>query len=88
MEKSNHTNIINIIFRNLQFIFTIATIVLLVWYFFDSSVLIFLQISLGICLVVMSVNNYILYKKIFNTILYSLIGITLLILSILVMLGV
>lgn len=88
MKKTDIMKYRDTIFRDLQIIFTIATIVLLVWYFFDSSVLTFLQISLGICLIVMGVNNYLINKKKINTILYSLMGIILLILSVLVLLGV
>lgn len=56
-------NRFNILFVDLQVIFTILTIIMLVWYAFDNSAWHFLQIIFGITLLIIGYNNKIVYDR-------------------------
>jgi len=76
------------LFITLQFISTIVTLALLIWYGFNNKVLMFLQFFLGLTLIIMGINNYRIYKKKLNTIVYCIIGGLLLALTFFLALGV
>ena len=78
----------NIIFINVQLFLTFFTIGLFVWYLFDSSVLYLFQLFLGITLLVMAYNNQIIYRRKKMTICYSIVGIFLLLLDLILYLAV
>ena len=56
-------NRFNILFADLQFIFTIFTLVCFVWYLFNDKVWDVLQFVLGATLIIIGVNNKIIYNK-------------------------
>lgn len=72
----------------LQFIMTIVVIVFSILFFVDRKYLGFLELSLGVILVIMGYNNKFFYKRKNTTLLYVVIGIILIGLSILQFLGV
>ena len=87
-QQSRQITRFNIIFINVQLFLTFFTIGLFVWYLFDSSVLYFFQLFLGITLLVMAYNNQIIYRRKKMTICYSIVGLFLLILDLLLYLAV
>ena len=56
-------NRFNILFADLQFIFTIFTLVCFVWYLFNDKVWDVLQFVLGATLIIIGVNNKVIYNK-------------------------
>ena len=56
-------NRFNILFADLQFIFTIFTLVSFVWYMFNDKIWDVLQFVLGITLIIIGVNNKVIYNK-------------------------
>ena len=71
----------NIVFINIQLFLTFFTFGLFVWYIFDSSMIYLFQLFLGLTLLIMAYNNQIIYRRKKATILYSVIGVVLLILD-------
>ena len=68
----------NIVFIDIQLVFTFLTAGLFVWYIIDSSIIYLFQLFLGLTLLVMAYNNHIIY---------SIIGIFLIILDGIMYLG-
>lgn len=56
-------NRFNILFADLQFIFTVFTLVCFVWYLFNDKVWDVLQFVLGITMIIIGYNNKIIYNK-------------------------
>lgn len=56
-------NRFNILFADLQFIFTIFTLVCFVWYLFNDKVWDVLQFVLGITMIIIGYNSKIIYNK-------------------------
>ena len=71
----------NIVFINIQLFLTFFTFGLFIWYIFDTDMMYLFQLFLGITLLVMAYNNQIIYRRKNATILYTIIGIILLILD-------
>lgn len=72
----------------LQFIFSVAVIISIVFYFVNHQNISYLEFFLGITLVVMGYNNKQFYQRKNMTILYFVIGISLILFSIVQFLGV
>ena len=81
-------NRFNILFVDLQVIFTILTVIMLVWYLFDKSAWHFLQIVLGITMIIIGYNNKIVYGRPKFAWVYYITGAVLIIFDILLLLGV
>ena len=77
----------DMIFLNIQFFLSIITIVLVIVYFFNKSLMFALQISLGLTMIVTGVNNIKVYKRKALTVFYFILGIALLVLAVITMLG-
>lgn len=86
-KKPSTVNRFNIVFINIQFILTIITVILGVWYLFRPSLLLPFQFLLGIDLLVMAYNNQIIYHRKNATIMYIMIGILLLVLALFKLIG-
>ena len=83
-EKSiNHLKIL----IALQFILTIGLIIFGIITIFNTDLLYIFEIFLGITLLVMGVNNFLIYKRRNLTILYLIIGLGSIILAVLKLLG-
>lgn len=83
-EKSvNHLKILIAI----QFILTIGLIIFGIITIFNTDLLYIFEIFLGITLLVMGVNNFLIYKRRNLTILYLIIGLGSIILAVLQLLG-
>ena len=78
----------NIVFINIQLVFTFLTISLFIWFIIDSSIIYLFQFFLGLTLLVMAYNNQFIYRRKVATFLYIIIGIILLILDCIMYLGV
>ncbi|HIR49353.1 MAG TPA: hypothetical protein IAB35_05175 [Candidatus Faecimonas gallistercoris] len=78
----------NIVFINIQLVFTFLTIGLFIWFIIDSSIIYLFQFFLGLTLLVMAYNNQFIYRRKVATFLYIIIGIILLILDCIMYLGV
>lgn len=81
-------NRFNILFVDLQVIFTILTVIVLIWYLFDKSAWHFLQITLGITMIIIGYNNKIIYNRPKFAWVYYITGAILIIFDILLLLGV
>ena len=81
-------NRFNILFVNLQVVFTILTVAMLIWYLFDSSAWHFLQIVLGITMIIIGYNNKIIYNRPKFAWVYYISGIVLIVCDIISLLGV
>lgn len=81
-------NRFNILFVDLQIIFTIVTVICLVWYLFNPKVWHVLQIVLGITMFIIGYNNRIIYNRPKFAWVYYIIGAILIIFDILLLLGV
>lgn len=88
VQEISKINRFNILFADLQVVFTILTIVCIVWYFFNTKVWHVLQFVLGITLIVIGYNNKIIYNRPKFAYVYYVIGILLIIFEILLLLGV
>ena len=71
----------------IQFILTITVIIFGIVTIFNTDLLYIFELILGIALLVMGLNNYLIYKRKNLTILYLIIGLGSLILAILKLLG-
>ena len=81
-------NRFNILFVDLQVIFTVLTVIVLIWYLFDKSAWHFLQIILGITMIIIGYNNKIIYNRPKFAWVYYITGAVLIIFDILLLLGV
>ena len=81
-------NRFNILFVDLQVIFTVLTVIVLIWYLFDKSAWHFLQIILGITMIIIGFNNKIIYNRPKFAWVYYITGAVLIIFDILLLLGV
>ena len=81
-------NRFNILFVDLQVIFTILTVIVLIWYLFDKSAWHFLQIILGITMIIIGYNNKIIYNRPKFAWVYYITGAVLIVFDILLLLGV
>ena len=86
--KSSKINEFNILFVNLQFILTITVFIFFILSFFYSSMFCWLELFLGLSLLMMAYNNQLIYKRKRATIVYFVFGILVLLLDILMFLGV
>ena len=66
---------LTIFFVILQGIFTLATLITIIIYFFNSNMKIIIPFFFGITLFILSFNNYRIYKKKALTITYLIFGI-------------
>ena len=71
-----------------QFILSLVTLALAVTYMFNNNVMVALQISLALTMIVMGINNLLVYKRKIFTFLYFIIGLILLVLAVLTILGI
>ena len=71
----------------LQFILTIGLIIFGIVTIFNTDLLYIFEIFLGITLLVMGLNNFLIYKRRNLTILYIIIGLGSIVLSVLKLLG-
>lgn len=78
----------NIVFINIQLFLTFFTIGLFIWYIIDADMVYTFQLFLGITLLVMAYNNQIIYQRKKATVLYTLVGVALLILDLIMYIGV
>lgn len=76
-------NRFNILFADLQFIFTIFTLICFVWYLFNDKVWDVLQFVLAITLFIIGYNNKIIYNKPKKAYFYYACGAIILVLEIL-----
>lgn len=81
-------NKFNILFVDLQIVMTILTIIVFILFLFNSGLKMYLQLSLGVTLLVMAYNNQRIYKRKGATIMYIIVGIALLVLDLLMLLGI
>ena len=92
VEKTNSRiskiNRFNILFVDLQVVFTILTVIMLIWYLFDKSAWHFLQIVLGITMLIIGYNNKIVYNRPKFAWVYYITGAILIIFDILMIIGV
>ena len=86
-DKNNKKNN-NHIFLYLQAIFALITVVLTIVYILNKSITGFLQLSLGLTILIMGYNNYKVYHRKFLTLVYVLVGVILITLSVITFLGV
>ena len=71
----------------LQFILTIGLIIFGIVTIFNTDLLYIFEIFLGATLLVMGLNNFLIYKRKYLTILYIIVGLGSIILAILKLLG-
>lgn len=81
-------NRFNILFVDLQIVFTIVTVICLVWYLFNPKVWHVLQFVLGITMFIIGYNNKIIYNRPKFAWVYYIIGAILIIFDVLLLLGV
>ena len=78
---------VDLILLNLQLIMSLCTLVVGVMFFFKNNMLFWLQLSLGITMLTMGVNNLKIYKRKSVTIMYFLLGVLLVVLAVLTKIG-
>lgn len=81
-------NRFNILFVDLQIIFTIVTVICLIWYLFNAKVWHVLQFVLGITMFIIGYNNQTIYNRPRFAWVYYIVGAVLIIFDILLLLGV
>ena len=81
-------NRFNILFADLQVIFSILSVIMLIWYLFDSKVWHILQIVLGVTMIIIGYNNKIIYNRPKFAWVYYIVGAILIVVDILIILGV
>ena len=82
MKKENTNKIINSILINLQVVCTVVAIILFIIFIFKREVWIYLGLLLGFSLFLMAYNNYVIYKKKYMTIIFTIMGLLLVVYSI------
>lgn len=80
-------NKFNILFVDLQIVFTILNLILLVVFLFGGKVRDLLQLSIGATLLVMAYNNQVIYKRKNMTVFYVAAGGALLIIEFISLIG-
>ena len=88
VNKSSVINKFNILFVDMQIVMTILTAIVFILFLFNSNLKMYLQLSLGVTLLVMAYNNQRIYKRKGATIMYIMVGVILLILGLLMLLGI
>ena len=87
--KKTNTNKINLGLVIIQFIITIACIVVgLIYLFASKNLLIVLEILVGLDLIIMGINNYLLHENKLSMIFYILFGIAMFVTVVFTALGV
>ena len=87
-KSASMINRFNILFVDFQIVMTILTVIVFCLFIFNTRLFNYLQLSLGVTLLVMAYNNQILYKRVGATILYGFIGFILLVFLFIGLLGV
>lgn len=82
MKKEKTNKIINSILINLQVVCTVVAIILFIIFIFKREVWIYLGLLLGFSLFLMAYNNYVIYKKKYMTIIFTIMGLSLVVYSI------
>lgn len=82
MKKEKTNKIINGILINLQVVCTVVAIILFIIFIFKREVWIYLGLLLGFSLFLMAYNNYVIYKKKYMTIIFTIMGLLLVVYSI------
>lgn len=82
MKKEKTNKIINNILINLQVVCTVVAIILFIIFIFKREVWIYLGLLLGFSLFLMAYNNYVIYKKKYMTIIFTIMGLLLVVYSI------
>ena len=82
MKKEKTDKIINSILINLQVVCTIVAIILFIIFIFKREVWIYLGLLLGFSLFLMAYNNYVIYKKKYMTVIFTIMGLLLVVYSI------
>lgn len=82
MKKEKANKVINNILINLQVVCTIVAIILFIIFIFKREVWIYLGLLLGFSLFLMAYNNYVIYKKKYMTIIFTIMGLLLVVYSI------
>ena len=77
----------DLILLNIQLLMSICTLVVGILYFIKNNMLFWLQLSLGITMLTMGVNNLKIYKRKSVTIMYFLLGVLLVVLAVLTKIG-
>lgn len=77
----------DLILLNIQLLMSICTLVVGILYFIKNNMLFWLQLSLGITMLTMGINNLKIYKRKSVTIMYFLLGILLVVLAVLTKIG-
>ncbi len=86
-EKKENKNI-KIYMLAVQFFLSIITLIFVVLFLFKKNVLACLQISLALTLIVIGINNIIVYKRKILSAVYFLIGAGLITLAVITILGI
>ena len=71
-----------------QFFLSIITLAFAITFMFNKNIVAPFQISLALTMFVMGINNLLVYKRKFFTIIYFIIGLALIVLAVLTILGV
>ncbi len=82
MKKEKTNKVINNILINLQVVCTVVAIILFIIFIFKREVWIYLGLLLGFSLFLMAYNNYVIYKKKYMTIIFTIMGLLLVVYSI------
>ena len=82
MKKEKTNKIINSILINLQVVCTVVAIILFIIFIFKREVWIYLGLLLGFSLFLMAYNNYVIYKKKYMTIIFTIMGLLFVVYSI------
>lgn len=82
MKKEKTNKVINNILINLQVVCTVVVIILFIIFIFKREVWIYLGLLLGFSLFLMAYNNYVIYKKKYMTIIFTIMGLLLVVYSI------
>ena len=72
----------------IQFFLSIVTLAFAITFIFNRNIVVPFQITLALTMFAMGINNILVYKRKFFTILYFLIGLILLVLAVLTIMGV
>lgn len=71
-----------------QFFLSLITLAFAIMFIFNKNIVAPFQISLALTMFVMGINNLLVYKRKFFTIIYFIIGLALIVLAVLTILGV
>lgn len=82
MKKEKTNKVINNILINLQVVCTVLAIILFIIFIFKREIWTYLGLLLGFSLFLMAYNNYVIYKKKYMTIIFTIMGLLLVVYSI------